>query len=100
MQRSGSRAHREALRMGAPSTGGGGGHPTMSEPKTVATSMREIVPGLFHYSILDERVRSQSDAYAVVAVGRAVLIDPLPIEAPLLERLGAIEAIVLGAPSH
>ncbi len=59
----------------------------MSEPKTVATSMREIISGLYHYSIQDERIRSQSDAYAVVAGGRAVLIDPLPIDPPLLERL-------------
>lgn len=72
----------------------------MSEPKTVATTMQEIIPGLVHYSIQDERVRSQSDAYAVVADGRAVLVDPLPLETGLFDRLGRIEAIVLGAPSH
>lgn len=72
----------------------------MSEPKTVAAAITEIVPGLFHYRIDDERIRSQSDAYAVVRDGRVVLIDPLPLEASLLKPLGRVEAIVLGAPSH
>jgi glyoxylase-like metal-dependent hydrolase (beta-lactamase superfamily II) len=72
----------------------------MSEPKTVAAAVHEVVPGLFHYRIEDERIRSQSDAYAVMSGGRVVLIDPLPLEGALLERLGRVEAIVLGAPSH
>lgn len=72
----------------------------MSEPKTVAAAITEVVPGLFHYRIDDERIKSQSDSYAVAQDGRVVLIDPLPIEASLLNRLGRVEAIVLGAPSH
>jgi len=72
----------------------------MSEPKTVAAAVNEVVPGLFHYRIDDERIKSQSDAYAVAQAGRVVLIDPLPLEAPLLARLGRVEAILLGAPSH
>lgn len=72
----------------------------MSEPKTVAAAINEVVPGLFHYRIDDERIRSQSDSYAVAQDGRVVLIDPLPLEASLLKRLGRVEAIVLGASSH
>ena len=72
----------------------------MSEPKTVAAAVNEVVPGLFHYKIDDERIKSQSDSYAVVKDGRVVLIDPLPLEASLLHRLGRVEAIVLGARSH
>ena len=72
----------------------------MSEPKTVAGAVTEIAPGLFHYKILDERIKSQSDSYALVAGGRVVLIDPLPLEPAHLGRLGRIEAIVLGTPSH
>ncbi|HEV8700600.1 MAG TPA: MBL fold metallo-hydrolase [Candidatus Polarisedimenticolia bacterium] len=72
----------------------------MSEPKTVAVAITEVVPGLFHYRIDDERIKSQSDAYAVARGGRVVLIDPLPLEPSLLQGLGRIEAIVLGAPGH
>src|SRR5437667_3316330 len=72
----------------------------MSEPKTVARSISEIRPGRSHYKIDDEGIKSQSDAYAVVANGRVVLIDPVPLEPEPLRRLGTVEAIVLGTPSH
>src|SRR6266581_4782296 len=72
----------------------------MSEPKDVARSLTEIVPGLFHYRIDDERIKTQSDAYALVANGRVVLIDPVPLDPGQLARLGKVEAIVLGTPSH
>ncbi len=72
----------------------------MSEPKTVAKSFDEVVPGLHHYQIQDERINHTSDAFALVDGGKVVLIDPLPIEAAALERLGPIAAIVIGSPSH
>jgi glyoxylase-like metal-dependent hydrolase (beta-lactamase superfamily II) len=72
----------------------------MSEPKTVATTVTEIVPGLFHFNIHDDRIKSQSDAYALAANGRVVLIDPIPLDPAQLARLGKVEAIVLGTPSH
>jgi glyoxylase-like metal-dependent hydrolase (beta-lactamase superfamily II) len=77
-----------------------GGENLMTEPKTVAGGVTEILPGLFHYRILDERIKSQSDSYALVAGGRVVLIDPLPLDPVQLGRLGTVEAIVLGTPSH
>lgn len=72
----------------------------MSEPKTVARAITEIVPGLFHYRIDDERIKTQSDAYALARDGRVVLVDPVPLLASQLSRLGRVEAIVIGAPSH
>lgn len=72
----------------------------MSEPKTVAAAITEVLPNLFHYCIDDERIRAQSDAYALARDGRVVLIDPLPLEPSLLQRLGRIEAIVIGTPGH
>jgi glyoxylase-like metal-dependent hydrolase (beta-lactamase superfamily II) len=72
----------------------------MSEPMTIARSVTEIVPGLFHFKIDDERIKTQSDAYALVANGRVALIDPIPLEPERLARLGKLEAIVLGTPSH
>lgn len=72
----------------------------MSEPKTVARELLEIVPGLFHCRIHDERINHQSDGYALVEDGRVVLVDPLPIDETALSRLGAIGAIVLATGSH
>ena len=72
----------------------------MSEPKTVARSVTEIVPGLFHYKVDDDRIKTQGDAYALVGNGKVVLIDPLPLDPGQLARLGKVEAIVIGAPSH
>ncbi len=72
----------------------------MSEPKTVASTVTEIVPGLFHFRIDDDRIKTQSDAYALVANGRIVLIDPVPLDPGQLRHLGKVEAIVLGTPSH
>lgn len=72
----------------------------MSEPKTAARTATEVIPGLFHYKIDDERIKTQSDAYALVQEGKVVLIDPLPLEPSQLARLGKVEAIVIGASSH
>ena len=72
----------------------------MTEPKTLARSMTEIVPGLFHYSIQDERIKTQSDSYALVDNGRVVLIDPVRLDPAHLQDLGRIDAIVIGTPSH
>src|SRR5437773_612834 len=74
--------------------------PSMSEPKTAAQTTTEILPGLHHFKILDDRIKTQSDAYALVQAGRVVLIDPLPLDPARLARLGRVEAIVLGSPSH
>lgn len=72
----------------------------MPEPKAVATSVTEIVPGLFHFQITDERIKSQCDAYALARDGRVALIDPFRLDPARLERLGKVEAVVLGSPHH
>lgn len=72
----------------------------MSEPKTVAREIQEVVPGLYHYQIQDERINHVSDGYALIDKSRVVLIDPLPIEEAALLRLGTVEAIVLATGSH
>jgi glyoxylase-like metal-dependent hydrolase (beta-lactamase superfamily II) len=72
----------------------------MSEPKNVAKSVVELLPGLFHYHIHDDRIDHRSDAFAVVAGGKATLIDPLPLDPPALGRLGPIGAIVVAAEGH
>jgi glyoxylase-like metal-dependent hydrolase (beta-lactamase superfamily II) len=72
----------------------------MSEPKTVARQVDEVLPGLFHYQIQDDRINHISEAYALVEGGTVTLIDPLPLEVAALGRLGQVAAIVLGSPSH
>ena len=73
----------------------------MSEPKSEAKRLEPVSPDLWRWHVADDRIEgAESDAYALVDAGRVVLIDPLPIDAALLERLGKIEAIVLTAPNH
>lgn len=74
----------------------------MSEPRTRAHRTDEILPGIFRWSVSDERIGGyNSSAFAVVDDdGAVVLIDPLPIEPRLLRKLGRIEAIVLTAGNH
>lgn len=72
----------------------------MSEPQTVARQTQEITPGVWRWSVHDDRIDFESDAHAVVENERVVLIDPLPLEEAALSRLGAIVAICLTAKCH
>ncbi|MBJ6763622.1 MBL fold metallo-hydrolase [Myxococcaceae bacterium JPH2] len=74
----------------------------MSEPKAKARKTMEVVRGVHHWTLADERIGGmRSDAYAVVDEDGAVtLIDPLPIDEQSLRRLGSIVGIVLTAGNH
>lgn len=75
----------------------------MSEPKTEARSLREIVPGVHGWHVLDDRVDARSDAYAVIVGPAVVLIDPLPLSTRALHslsKLGRVEAICLTGSCH
>jgi glyoxylase-like metal-dependent hydrolase (beta-lactamase superfamily II) len=72
----------------------------VSEPKTVATSIEEVIPGVWRWSIHDERIDFLGAAYAVKTDEGVVMIDPLPLEAVALAELGRVEAIVLTCGSH
>lgn len=73
----------------------------MTEPRTSARATKEILPGIHHWSVKDDRIgNADSDAYAIVDNGRVVLIDPLPIAEAALRALGEVEAIVLTAGNH
>ena len=65
----------------------------MSEPKAVAETVEEVVPGIWRWNVLDERIDAESDAHAVSDRGGTVLIDPLPLREAALKRLGPIIAI-------
>lgn len=72
----------------------------MSEPKTVASQVEEVVPGVRRWSIHDERIDFVGAAYAVTTEDGVVIIDPLPLESAGLAELGRVEAIVLTCGSH
>lgn len=74
----------------------------MSEPRTQAKGLQQVVDGVgvYRWHLHDDRIDSQSDAYAVVDDKRVTLIDPLPIDPAELERLGNVETIVLTAANH
>jgi glyoxylase-like metal-dependent hydrolase (beta-lactamase superfamily II) len=72
----------------------------VSEPKAVAASREQVVPGVSRWSIHDERINFLGAAYAVAGEGGVVMVDPLPLEAKALAELGRVEAIVLTCGSH
>lgn len=74
----------------------------MSEPKGKARRVVEVVPGVHHWTLSDDRIGGmRSDAYAVVDDdGAVVLIDPLPVGEAALRALGNLSAIVLTAGNH
>jgi hypothetical protein len=72
----------------------------MSEPITVADRVDEVVPGVWRWHVLDERIDFESDAHAVAADGGTVLIDPLPLADAALDALQPVTAICLTAACH
>lgn len=74
----------------------------MSEPQAVAESLEEVVPGVFHWRVADERIGGYTSAAHAVRGddGAFVLIDPLALDDADLARLEPVEAIVLTAATH
>ncbi len=72
----------------------------MSEPRTKARRVETVLPGLFHWKVNDDRIDFRGDAWAVRSAGRLVFIDPEPLQAPALEKLGKPDDIVLTIQSH
>jgi glyoxylase-like metal-dependent hydrolase (beta-lactamase superfamily II) len=72
----------------------------MPEPGGTAKLVGEILPGVYRFTIHDDRIDYESDSYAVVEKGKAVLIDPLPMAENDLKKLGSIEAICLTGSCH
>jgi hypothetical protein len=72
----------------------------VSEPKAVAERAEEVVPGVWTWSVHDDRIDFVSTAHAVVGDDGVVLIDPLPLAAEALAGLGEVTAICLTAGTH
>src|SRR5581483_6416996 len=70
--------------------------PAVSEPQAIAQSLEEVVPGVWHWHVSDERIGGFiSAAHAVRSDEGVVLIDPLPLAAEAMSRLGEVSAICL-----
>lgn len=72
----------------------------MTEPTTQATEIETLAPGILNWTLTDNRINHRSDAYAVSAGDRWILMDPLPLEEMLLGRVEPVEAIVLSGSCH
>ncbi|MGB2952410.1 MAG: MBL fold metallo-hydrolase [Gaiellaceae bacterium] len=72
----------------------------MSEPQAVASEIEEILPGVWRWSVHDERIAFVSAAHAFASDEGTVLVDPLPLTAEPLRRLGTVAAVCLTAGSH
>lgn len=73
----------------------------MAEARAVAENVEEVAPGVWHWSISDERIGGfVGDSYAVAGDQGVVLIDPHRLAPAALAKLGPVEAIVLTSGSH
>ena len=73
----------------------------MAEAPAVAQTVEEVAPGVWHWSISDERIGGfVGDSYAVAGEQGVVLIDPHGLAPEALAQLGPVEAIVLSTGSH
>jgi glyoxylase-like metal-dependent hydrolase (beta-lactamase superfamily II) len=72
----------------------------VSEPNAVAETVEEVVPGVWTWSVHDDRIDFISTAHASSGVEGSVLIDPLPLQPAALRSLGDIAAICLTAGTH
>jgi glyoxylase-like metal-dependent hydrolase (beta-lactamase superfamily II) len=72
----------------------------MSEPRAVAERVEEVVPGVWSWSVDDDRIDFVSTAHAVAGDEGVVLVDPLPLAPEALAELGEVTAICLTAGTH
>jgi len=76
-------------------------HRLMSEPKAVPTEAEEILPGLWHWHLQDDRIGGfVSSSHALRTDQGTVLVDPLPLAPEALAALGDVAAICLTTSSH
>jgi glyoxylase-like metal-dependent hydrolase (beta-lactamase superfamily II) len=72
----------------------------VSEPQAVADGIEEVTPGVWWWSVHDDRIDFLSSALAVAGPDGTVLIDPLRLTVAALAELGDVGAICLTAGTH
>jgi glyoxylase-like metal-dependent hydrolase (beta-lactamase superfamily II) len=76
------------------------GRTTMNEKQSMADRIDTVVPGVFHWTVRDQRIDFRGDAYAVDSPEGVVLIDPLLLTEAALGTLGTVSAICLTGEQH
>ena len=66
----------------------------------MALTIEEVVAGVWHWHVQNERIDAESAAHAVWDGTGTVLIDPVPLRDEALKRLEPIVAICLTAACH
>lgn len=69
----------------------------MAEPSAIAETVEEVVPGVWHWRLRDDRI---GGAWSAAHAVDGVLIDPLPLAEDAFRSLGEVTAIVLTTSSH
>jgi hypothetical protein len=73
----------------------------VAEPSAVAERAEEVVPGVWRWWVLNERIGgAESTAHAVGSDAGVVLLDPVRLADHELARLGPVAAICLTAQCH
>jgi glyoxylase-like metal-dependent hydrolase (beta-lactamase superfamily II) len=73
----------------------------MTEPKEVAGSAEEVLPGLYHWRISNSTIGGGvSSSHAIIAVDECIFIDPVRLAPEALAELKAPTAILLTARCH
>jgi glyoxylase-like metal-dependent hydrolase (beta-lactamase superfamily II) len=72
----------------------------MSEPKAIAERAEEVIQGLWHWCVWDDRIQQETHAYALADADGTVLVDPLPLAPAACRVLEPIGAICLTAACH
>ena len=73
----------------------------MAEPPAVAERAEEVVPGVWRWWVLNERIGgAESTAHAIRADGGVVLVDPVRLAEDALAALGPVHAVCLTAQCH
>lgn len=71
--------------------------PRVTEPNAEAESLEEVVQGVTHWRLRDDRI---GGAWSAAHAVDGVLIDPLPLAEDAFRSLGEVSAIVLTTSSH
>jgi hypothetical protein len=73
----------------------------VAEPNAVAEAAQEVVPGVWHWRVVNERIGgAESSSHAVAGHDGTVLVDPVRLADDALARLGPVTAICLTAQCH
>ena len=73
----------------------------MTEPRAAAERIEEVVPGVWHWRVHDDRTDFVAASHAVASEEGTVLIDPVRVSgSEPLSQLGRVGAICLTAGSH